>query len=111
METNGYESEHDVNHTGQSHHKAVVALAIGLAVALAGDGYLLVRSNRLNENIDRTQNSAQTQISKLNEATTTLLQQEQARLDQLAEQVKQDMKGVSDSAGVAIRRRPSASLS
>jgi uncharacterized phage infection (PIP) family protein YhgE len=103
MGTNDHETKHEVNQTGKS-HKAVIALAVGLAVALAGDGYLLVRSNHLNDDIDRAQSSAQTQISKLNEATTTLLQQEQARLDQLAQQVKQDVKGVSDSAGVAIRR-------
>lgn len=103
MGTNDHETQQEMNQTGTS-RKGVIALAVGLAVALAGDGYLLVRSNHLNDDINRTQSSAQTQISKLNEATTTLLQQEQARLDQLAQQVKQDMKGMSDSASVAIRR-------
>jgi len=55
-----------------------------------------------------TQSSTQTQISKLNEATTTLLDQEKKRLEEVADQMKQEMKqqvkGVSDSASVAIRR-------
>jgi len=104
MGNHEYETQDEYIETGKSHKTAIVVLAVGLAAALAGDGYLLVRSNHLNDEISRTQNSAQTQISKLNEATSTLLQQEQSRLDQLAQQVKLDMKGVSDSAGVAIRR-------
>lgn len=85
-------------------NRTIIALGVGLAVALAGDGYLMVRSNNLNDEIARTQAGTQAQISKLNEATAKLVQQEQARMDQLAQQVKQDVKGVSDSANVAIRR-------
>ena len=101
---NSDEKQNGYSNSGNGHKTVVVVLAVGLAAALAGDAYLLVRSNHLNDDIARTQSGAQTQISKLNEATTTLLQQEQARLDQLSQQVKQDMKGVSDSANVAIRR-------
>jgi len=79
-------------------------LAVGLVVALAGDGYLLVRANRLNDDIAQTQSGTQTQISKLNEATTTLLEQEKQRLQDMEQQMKQEVKGVSDSASVAIRR-------
>lgn len=82
----------------------VIALGVGLAVALAGDGYLMVRSNHLNEEIARTQAGTQAQISKLNEVTSNMIRQEQARVDQFAQQVKQDVKGVSDSASSAIRR-------
>ncbi len=88
----------------KSHKAALVVLAAGLAVALAGDGYLLVRANRLNDDIAQTQSGTQTQISKLNEATTTLLEQEKQRLQDLEQQMKQEVKGVSDSASVAIRR-------
>ena len=90
------------SHNG--HKTAIVVLAVGLAVALAGDGYLLVRANRLNDDIAQTQSGTQTQISKLNEATTTLLEQEKQRLQDLEQQMKQEVKGVSDSASVAIRR-------
>jgi uncharacterized phage infection (PIP) family protein YhgE len=102
MGTNEYETRTEA--TGRNHRTAAIALGVGLAVALAGDGYLLVRSNHLNDEMANMQAGTQTQISKLNEATTTLLQQEQARLDQIAQQIKQDVKGVSDSASVAIRR-------
>ncbi len=87
-----------------SHKTALVVLAVGLVVALAGDGYLLVRANDLNNNISRTQSGTQTQISKLNDATTTLLEQEKQRLQDLEQQMKLEVKGVSDSANVAIRR-------
>jgi len=83
---------------------AVTVLAVGLAIALAGDGYLLVRANRLNDDISRTQTGTQTQISKLNDATTTLLEQEKQRLQDLEQQMKQEVKGVSDTASVAFRR-------
>ena len=79
---------------------AVTLLTLGLAAALVGDGYLWTRSNSLNEKIAQTENGAQAQISKLNQATTTLLQQEQQRLDEIATQ----LKGVNDSAASAVRR-------
>ncbi len=88
----------------KSHKTALVVLAAGLTIALAGDGYLLVRANRLNNDLAQAQSGTQTQISKLNDATTTLLEQEKQRLQDLEQQMKQEVKGVSDSASVAIRR-------
>src|SRR6202023_3395035 len=87
-----------------NHATAITVLAIGLVVALAGDGYLLVRANHLNDDIAQTQSGTQTQISKLNDATTTLLEQEKQRLQDMEQQMKEQVKGVSDSASVAIRR-------
>lgn len=102
---NDFDETPTVVETSRNRHKTAIAvLAVGLAVALAGDAYLLVRSNRLTEDISRTQIGAQTQISKLNEATTTLLEQEKQRLQDLQQQIRQEVKGVSDSASVAIRR-------
>ena len=88
----------------KSHRTAITVLAVGLAVALAGDGYLLVRANHLNDDLATTQTGTQTQISKLNDATTTLLEQERQRLQDMEQQMRQEVKGVSDSASVAIRR-------
>src|ERR1700676_671845 len=88
----------------RDHSTALTVLAVGLAIALAGDGYLLVRANHLNDDLSRAQNGAQTQISKLNDATATLLEQEKQRLQDLEQQMKQEVKGVSDSASVAVRR-------
>jgi DNA repair exonuclease SbcCD ATPase subunit len=86
-------------------HKGVLAgLAAGLVVALSGDAYLLVKSNDLSRQLAQAEAGTQTQIAKLNEATTTLLDQEKKRLDDMAEQMKAEMKGVTDSANSAIRR-------
>jgi hypothetical protein len=104
MDNDFKETRTVVENSPNRHKTAIVVLAAGLAVALAGDGYLLVRANNLNEDIARTQSGTQTQISKLNDATTTLLEQEKQRLQDLEQQMKQEVKGVSDSASVAIRR-------
>ena len=93
-----------VKDSPKSHRTAIAVLAVGLAVALVGDGYLLVRANHLNDDLARTENGTQTQISKLNDATTTLLEQERQRLQDLAQEMKQQVKGVNDSATMAIRR-------
>src|SRR5579863_7218647 len=104
MENDFNETRTVVEDSHNSHKTALVVLAVGLAVALAGDGYLLVRANHLNDDIAQTQTGTQTQISKLNEATTTLLEQEKQRLQDMEQQMKEEVKGVSDSASVAIRR-------
>src|SRR5580693_5640912 len=107
MQTNDFDekrTEVEVQEPRNNHTTALTILAVGLAVALAGDGYLLVRANRLNDDIAQTQSGTQTQISKLNEATTTLLEQEKQRLQDMEQQMKEQVKGVSDSASVAIRR-------
>ena len=107
---NQYETNEDKNDfEGRGGHKgAVIGLAVGLALALAGDGYLMIKSNRLADEVSATQSNTQTQISKLNDATTTLLDQDKKRLDDMTEhiteQMKLQVKGVSDSASVAIRR-------
>lgn len=105
MQTNDFDEKSTVIVKDPKSHKAAfIVLAAGLAVALAGDGYLLVRANHLNEDLARTESGTQTQISKLNDATTTLLEQERQRLQDLAQEMKQQVKGVNDSAAIAIRR-------
>jgi hypothetical protein len=104
MENDFNETRTVIEDSHNGHKTAIVVLAVGLAVALAGDGYLLVRANHLNDDLAQAQSGTQTQISKLNDATTTLLEQEKQRLQDLEQQMKQEVKGVSDSASVAIRR-------
>jgi uncharacterized phage infection (PIP) family protein YhgE len=104
MQTNDFDDKNTVVVKDSGHKTAITVLAIGLAVALAGDGYLLVRANHLNDDLARTENGTQTQISKLNDATSTLLEQERQRLQDLAQEMKQQVKGVNDSATIAIRR-------
>jgi len=108
MQTNDFENRDDKNTVvvkdSDGHRTAITVLAVGLVAALAGDGYLLVRANHLNDDLARTESGTQTQISKLNDATTTLLEQERQRLQDLAQEMKQQVKGVNDSATIAIRR-------
>jgi F0F1-type ATP synthase membrane subunit b/b' len=93
-----------IQETPTSHKVAFGLLAAGLIIALAGDGYLWSKSNGLMNEISSTQSGTQAQISKLNDATTTLLQQEQARLEALTQEMQQKVKGANDSASIAIRR-------
>lgn len=82
-------------------HKAVlVALGAGFAAALVGDGYLLVQTRHLHDEIARTQNGAQAQISKLSDTTHTQLKQQNDRFDLIAQQVK----GVDANTNAAIQR-------
>ena len=105
MSEHDFDSTREVIHeTPTSHKVAFGIVAAGLVIALAGDGYLYSKSNGLMNEISSTQSGTQAQISKLNDATTTLLQQEQARLEELSQEMKQQVKGANDSASVAIRR-------
>ena len=104
MGINDNEMRNQGQQTGTSHKTTSIALGVGLAVALAGNGYLMVRSNNLSEEIARAQSGAQAQISKLNETNAALMKQQQERIDQFAQDVKKDVKGVSDSAHSAIRQ-------
>jgi phage shock protein A len=105
MSEHEFDSTHEViQETPTSHKVAFGLLAAGLIIALAGDGYLWSKSNGLMNEISSTQSGTQAQISKLNDATTTLLQQEQARLEALTQEMQQKVKGANDSASIAIRR-------
>jgi len=105
MSEHEFDSTNEVIHeTPASHKVAFGVMVVGLIAALAADGYLWSKSNGLMNEISSTQSSTQAQISKLNDATTTLLQQEQERLEALAQEMKQQVKGANDSASVAIRR-------
>ncbi len=90
----------EVHHTGPSHTGVVIG-AIALVVALAGNVYLLTRTNQLRDQIAQTQDGTQTQISKLSDATTSLLDQ---RLQDLNTQLSAAVKGANESATTAIKR-------
>lgn len=101
------------NVSGVHHAGPIVALTAGLVLALAGDGYLMVRSNDLNAQVVQARQEAQTQISKLSDTTTTLLDQERQQLQSLSD----DVSGKYDTASSALRqarldaRKASAQLS
>lgn len=83
-------------------HTALFAvLATGLVVALAGDAYLMVRSNRIESQMSLNQDSTGQQISKLGEATTSLLEQ---RLRSIDEEMSTEVKDAQTSAANALRQ-------
>jgi len=71
------------------------ALGAGLVISLAGDGFLLVRSNHLNNDLLQMQESTQAQMAKLSDATTSLLEQ---RLQAINEEIK----SANDAANSAV---------
>jgi len=83
--------------SGNSHAALIGVLAVGLIAALAGDGYLLMRSNQTNEDMAQMKDGTQTQISKLGEATTSLLEQRMQALNE-------ELKTAQDDAATAIKR-------
>ena len=85
------------NEDPHEHSKMFGVLVAGLVLALAGDVYLAVRSSNLNDQIAKLQGTTQAQISKLGEATTTLLQQ---RL----ESINSEVKDAQDAAGAALKQ-------
>jgi chromosome segregation ATPase len=88
--------------SGHSSHAGMFAVLIaGLVVALAGIGVLMVRINHLNQQISENGDSTQAQISKLGDATTSLLEQ---RLATLNDEMAAEVKGVQTSAATALKQ-------
>ena len=86
---------------------AIIGLSIGLVVALAGDGYLIKRTNDTNEHMAQMQSDTQGQITKLGDATTELLQQ---RLKALDDEMTAAMKGASTTTSAALKRTQAEAL-
>jgi len=80
-----------------SHPLLVAALSGGLVLALAGDGYLMVRSNHLEQEMTQSQQDMQAQLSKIGDATTSLLQQ---RL----QAINDEIKSANDAANSALNK-------
>jgi hypothetical protein len=99
--------------SGSRHAVVFAGLATGLVLALAGDAYLMVRSNDLNNQVTQAKQEAQSQIAKMSETTQTTLEQERQQLETLSE----DVTGKVDTANSALRKarldaqRASAQLS
>jgi hypothetical protein len=96
------EPTHEVVQRSPSGHPFIIAgLTAGLVVALGSDAYLLTRSNDLKQDIARVDEGAHTQISKLSDATTGRIDEQQKTWDDF---VSQKVKDVNESATAAIRR-------
>ncbi len=86
--------------SGSRHTGIFAGLAAGLILALAGDAYLINRSNNLNDQVAQTKADAQAQISKLSESTTNLLEQERQQLQALND----EFGGKYDTTSTALRK-------
>ncbi len=82
---------------GHGHAIAIGVLSAGLVAALAGDGYLLKQSNQLRDDLAQSQDNTKTEIAKLNEATTALL-------DQRMQSISEDLKTAQGNADTAVKR-------
>lgn len=91
------ELDHSHDTSAPKRHGRAIAIRLlgaGLVGALAWDGYLLNQSNQLKQNLAQVQDDTHAQIAKLNEATTSLLDQRMQSIDQ---EIK-NAQGTSDSA-------------
>jgi chromosome segregation ATPase len=94
----------------RSHSTIIGVLVAGLVIALAGVGYLMVRSSSLDDRIAQLQGDTQTQMSKLSDTTT-------AQLDRRLQAVGTDVQDAHDKADSALKQakaevqRQSAQLS
>jgi len=86
--------------SGGSHTGIVAGLAAGLVLALAGDAYLINRSNDLNDQVAQVKQDAKTEFAKLSESTTALLEQDRQQLQALSD----DVSGKYETANQALQR-------
>jgi len=102
MPDNSFNSMQEGKETSAKDHAFIIAgLTAGLVIALAGDGYLAMQSNDLQQSIAKVDEGAHTQISRLGEATSARIDEQQRLWD---DAVAQKVKDVNDSATTAIRR-------
>ena len=91
----------DSTKTSSSHTGAFVALGIGLALSLAANGYLIKRSSQMDDRIADLRDSTQAQMTKLGDATSSLLEQ---RLQSLNDQVTAAEDASKASMSAAIKQ-------
>jgi hypothetical protein len=85
----------------RGHGVITAALALGLILALVGVEVLWKRTNELNDRIAAMQDGTQTQISKLSDATASLLDQRLASLD---DKISSAMKDSATSMNSALKQ-------
>lgn len=92
-----------------SHPILIAALSGGLLLALAGDGYLIARSNHLQDEMTQSQQDTQAQLTKISDATTSLLKQ---RLQSINDEIKSANEAANSALSQARNetRRQSSQL-
>ena len=98
MSNNGPDKTVPIQEKQPRKHAAITGVLVaGLLIALGGDGYLIVRSNVLDEHIAQLQGATQDQMSKLSEATAALL-------DQRLQAMGTDVQSANSTASSAIKQ-------
>jgi chromosome segregation ATPase len=91
--------------SGHSSHTGLIAvLAVGMVVALAGDGYLISRANHIDEQMAQNTDATQSQIAKLGDATTSLLEQRLATINDAMSAQAAQVKGAQNSTAAALKQ-------
>src|SRR5262245_8473933 len=85
------------NPKSKGHAILIGTLGAGLIAALAGDGYLFVRSNDLRDQLAQNNETTQAQMAKLGQATTSLL-------DQRMQAIDEEIRNAQGSADTAVKR-------
>ncbi len=96
------QDENNISQTsrGSAHPAVYFGLAAGLVIALSGDAYLIVRSNDMSAQLAATRRDAQTQVARLGEVTTNMLEQERQQIQALND----DVTGKYANANSAVIR-------
>jgi hypothetical protein len=86
----------------ESHGNGMIigVLVGGLVLALAGDGYLMVRSSRADDDLAAMRDDTKARISKVNDATAAILEENRQRVAALTD----ELKGTTDNANTAVKR-------
>jgi len=86
-------------HSG-GHSVTIGFLVAGLVLALAGDAYLLMQSSRASNDIATMRDDTKAQISKVNDATAAILEENRQKMAALTD----ELKSTSDTANTAAKR-------
>jgi len=98
MPNNELDQTSEKTNGGSKGHGGIIAgLVVVLLISLGGNAYLLNRSNNLSDQIAQLQDDTKSQISKLADATNTLL-------DQRMQTITDELKAAHDSADTAVKR-------
>ncbi|HTS46885.1 MAG TPA: hypothetical protein VMH05_03015 [Bryobacteraceae bacterium] len=81
-----------------SHPRVLWILAAGIALALAGNVYQLVRAEHQSHDLATLQQNTEKQIGKLTDAASTEMQLSQQRFDAMQAALKSDLEGATAAA-------------
>jgi chromosome segregation ATPase len=93
---------HEASGSGTPQGKSGVLAVMGVALilALGGNAYLMVKQNRLVDDVARMQDQTQSQFSKVGSDTASQAEQSQQQLAAISDR----LKGINDTTSAAVKR-------